>query len=278
MTTSTVHYEVVGAAAVLTLDHPPVNAMNRPLTMALAEALERAHDDTHVRAVVVTAAGQQAFCAGSDIKEIVGLREPGAAVELKLRPQKEVFDHLAHFPKPTIAALNGLCYGGGLEIAVCCDLIVAEEHVKIASPEITLGLFPSSGGTLRTTRRIGVGRAKEIMLLAEPIDALTALSWGLINRVTPTGDSLKVALGLAEQLADRPATGTAMCKAAIDLAFDTDENQALEHTLAFSERAFTSAEAGDGVDAFVAKTKPDYRLHPYPPRDAAAVTMRGADA
>lgn len=261
--TSLVRYEAIGAVAILTLDNPPMHVVNQRLTRDFDAALDLAAKDPEVRAVVVTAAGDEIFCAGSDITEFVQLRAPGAAVERKLRPQKEVFGRLAHLPKPTIAAVQGLCYGGGLEIVVCCDVIVVEEQVQIASPEIKLGLFPSSGGTIRTTRRIGVGRAKELMLGGRPITAKTALAWGLVNRVVPPGQALSAAMSWAEEFADRPAVGVAACKATIDLAFDTDENDALEQALAHSERAFTSREAVEGVEAFFAKRKPVYREIPY---------------
>jgi enoyl-CoA hydratase len=259
-----VEYRVAGPVAVLTLANPPVNVVSRPLTRDFGTQLDRAAGDPDVRAVVVAAAGEHAFCAGSDIREFPAIHEPGQAVTHKLRPQKDVFGRLAHLPKPTVAAVQALCYGGGLEIAVCCDMIVTEAHVTFASPEITLGLFPSSGGTLRTTRRIGTGRAKELMLGAQPIDAATALSWGLVNRVVGRGEGLDAAIAWATELAARPAIGVSTCKAAIELAFDRSEEEALEETLALSDRAFSSPEAREGYESFFAKRAPDYTAIPYP--------------
>ncbi len=134
---------------------------------------------------------------------------PGEVVEKKLAFEIETYNKLADFPKPTIAALDGLAYGGGLEMAVCCDLLIAAEDVRLALPEIKLGVFPGSGGTVRVTRRIGEGRAKEMMFLGEPIDARTALAWGLVNRVVPAGQALAGALELARCW---PPCPTAPCK------------------------------------------------------------------
>jgi enoyl-CoA hydratase/carnithine racemase len=174
-----------------------------------------------------------------------------------------VFARLDDFPKPTVAAINGLAYGGGLEIAVCCDLIVADETARFALPEIKLGLFPSSGGPVRVTRRVGEGRAKELMFLGEPIDASTALAWGLVNRVVTKGAAVEAALALASALAQRPPLALAMCKKAIDLALDASEDLAIAAALPLSERVYTSAESQEGVGAFLTKRKPSFpnRLH-----------------
>ena len=156
------------------------------------------------------------------------------------------------------AALGAMAYGGGLEIAACCDLLVAEERTRLALPEIKLGVFPSSGGTIRVTRRIGEGRAKEMMFLGEPIDAQTALAWGLVNRVVPNGESLAVALTLAATLATRPRTALRLCKRIIDLAYDISEEDAIRQSLIASDEAFSSPERTEGVGAFLAKRAADF--------------------
>jgi len=244
--------------AVLTLDNPPLNVVFRGLTEALGRALDALAADASVRAVVVTGAGTRAFCAGSDIAEFQPLMQPGRIGPEKLELQHAVFARLDDFPKPTVAAVNGLAYGGGLEIAVCCDLIVADAAARFALPEIKLGVFPGSGGPVRVTRRVGEGRAKELMFLGEPIDAPTALAWGLVNRVVPQGTALDVALALAAALAQRPPLALALCKQAIDLTFDRTEDAAIAAALPLSERVFTSAESKEGVRAFLAKETPNF--------------------
>lgn len=249
---------VADGVAVLTLDNPPLNVVFRGLTEALDRMLEALHADAKVRAVVVTGAGSRAFCAGSDIAEFQPLMQPGRIGPEKLELQHRVFARLDDFPKPTIAAVNGVAFGGGLEIAVCCDLIVADATARFALPEIKLGVFPGSGGPVRVTRRIGEGRAKEMMFLGDPVDASTALAWGLVNRVVAQGTALASALALASTLAQRAPLALALCKQAIDLSFDHDEDTAIAMALPLSERAFTSAESAEGVRAFLAKEAPRF--------------------
>ncbi|MFF3575136.1 enoyl-CoA hydratase/isomerase family protein [Nocardia jiangxiensis] len=245
--------------AVLTIDNPPVNAVTVALARALGDAAAELDTRDDVGVVIVTGGGTRAFSAGSDIAEFSGMLGPGEAVERKLRPQMIAFAALADMRTPTIAALNGICLGGGLEIAACCDLIVAEEQVLLGSPEIKLGVFPSSGGTFRVARRIGHGRAKEMQLLGEPVTAETALQWGLINRIAPRGQGMRVARDLAAVLMARPPRALGLCKSVIDATHDLDEAALTERSLDASEQAFTSAECAEGVRAFFAKQAPDFR-------------------
>ena len=242
--------------ATVTLDNPPLNLVNRGLVVALGDVLQTLAADPGARVVIVTGAGERAFCAGSDIAEIQSLLAPGRIVPQKLALQHKVFGWLDDFPKPTIAAVNALAFGGGLEIAVCCDLIVADERARFALPEIRLGVFPGSGGPVRVTRRIGEGRAKEMMFLGEPIDAQTALSWGLVNRIAQHGHALTAANVLAMTLAQRSPLALSLCKEAIDLALDATENDAIHAAQALADRAFGSDDAREGVRAFFAKETP----------------------
>nr|WP_314355799.1 enoyl-CoA hydratase-related protein [uncultured Achromobacter sp.] len=243
--------------AVLTLDNPPLNVVFRGLTVALGQALDALAVEPRVRAVVLAGAGR-AFCAGSDIAEFQPLMQPGRIGPEKLELQHRVFARLADFPKPTVAAVHGVAFGGGLEIAVCCDFIVADPAARFALPEIKLGVFPGSGGPVRVTRRIGVTRAKEMMLLGEPIDAATALAWGLVNRVSQAGQAQAQALALAGALGARPPLAMSLCKTAIGYSWDDTEASAIARALPLSERAFTSAEAREGVRAFLAKETPRF--------------------
>jgi enoyl-CoA hydratase len=253
-----VRTHIQDGVAVLTLDNPPLNLVTLELTRRLEAALATLARDPAVRALVVTGTGTRAFCAGSNVGEFPEMMAPGVVVEKKLARENATWSALASFPRPTIAALDGLAYGGGLELAACCDLIVAGADVRVALPEVKLGVFPGSGGTVRVTRRIGEGRAKELMFLGEPIDAPTALQWGLVNRVVPAGRALAVALDLARALAAGPAQALALCKAAVDLAWDLPEAEAVRQTLALSDQAFSSADCREGVRAFLAKEPPRF--------------------
>jgi enoyl-CoA hydratase/carnithine racemase len=180
-------------------------------------------------------------------------------VRKKLAPENEAYSRLDDFPKPTIAALNGLAYGGGLELAVCCDILIAGADVRLALPEVKLGVLPGSGGTVRVPRRIGEGRAKELMFTGDPIDAETAQRWGLVNRVVPAGQALAAALELGRTLAERPNRALQLIKEATDLAQDMPEDEAIRRTLALSEAVFRTEDAQEGVRAFFAKEPPRWR-------------------
>src|SRR5262245_1391629 len=234
--------------AVLTLNNPPLNVTTLETTRSLDVLVSRLADDPAVRVMVLTGSGARAFCAGSDIKELPAVAD--AVIEKTLARENAVFSRIAESPKPTIAALNGLAFGGGLELAVCCDLIVAEAGTRVALPEIKLGVFPGSGGTIRVTRRIGEGRAKELMFFGEPLPVETALAWGLVNRVVPRGQALEVALRMAHTLAAQPSVALEACKQSVDAAFDVAENAAVEASLRLSERVFTSEDCAEGVRAF----------------------------
>src|SRR3954451_14187965 len=232
--------------AVVTLNTPPLNLVTLEMTRRLNDTVKRLADDPAVRVLVLTGAGGKAFCAGSDIKEFPEMMAAGAVVPKKLALENEAWSRVDDFPKPTIAAVSGLAFGGGLELAVCCDLIVAEEGARVALPEIKLGVFPGSGGTIRVTRRIGEARAKEMMFFGEPIPVETALAWGLINRVVQKGEELGVAREMARTLAAQPSVALQACKQSVDMAFDRPEEDAVKASLGLSERVFTSADCPEG--------------------------------
>ena len=243
--------------ALVTLDNPPLNLVTLEMTRGLDALLSRLAADPAVRVLVLTGSGSRAFCAGSDIKEFLEVAD--AVVPKKLARENAAYSRVAEFPKPTIAALNGLAFGGGLELAVCCDLIVAEAGGRVALPEIKLGVFPGSGGTIRVTRRIGEGRAKQMMFFGEPVPVETALAWGLVNRVAPPGAAVETALTMARELAAGPNVALQLCKQSIAMAFDRPEREAVEATLALSDRAFRTADCAEGVRAFFAKQPPRFQ-------------------
>ena len=243
--------------ALVTLDNPPLNLVTLEMTRELDALLSRLAADPAVRVLVLTGSGSRAFCAGSDIKEFLEVAD--AVVPKKLARENAAYSRVAEFPKPTIAALNGIAFGGGLELAACCDLIVAEAGGSIALPEIKLGVFPGSGGTIRVTRRIGEGRAKQLMFFGEPVPVETALAWGLVNRVAPPGAAVETALTMARELAAGPNVALQLCKQSIAMAFDRPEREAVEATLALSDRAFRTADCAEGVRAFFAKQPPRFQ-------------------
>ncbi|MER9952699.1 enoyl-CoA hydratase-related protein [Mesorhizobium sp. M0047] len=259
----TIEHDIVtierhGPVGVVWLHNPPLNVVTRPLMIAFRSALEAIEADPTIRALIITGTGERAFCAGSDIREFSHALAPGEIVSEKLALQNEVFLNLERFSKPTIAAITGLAFGGGLEIAICCDLIVAEERSTFALPEIKLGVFPGSGGPIRVARRIGKSRAKEMMLLGDPIDARTAQQWGLVNRVVETGSALQCALDLATRLAAGPALALKECKDIIEQSLEMPISEALQRSMSASDRVFRSDEKREGVAAFLEKRPPNF--------------------
>jgi len=258
MTENLILCDVHDGVATVTLNNPPLNLVTLDLTRQLDATLDVLAVDRAVRVMILTGAGDRAFCAGSDLTEFPRMMGRGLVVPNKLGPENVAYSKVDDFPKPTIAAVSGLAFGGGLELAVCCDLIVVDAGTRLCLPEIKLGVFPGSGGTVRVSRRIGEGRAKEMMFFGEPIDAATALSWGLVNRVAPRGESLRVAQEMAAVLATRPSRALQLCKSAVDLAFDTTEDSAITQSLAMSDEAFSTADCKEGVRAFFAKELPRF--------------------
>jgi methylglutaconyl-CoA hydratase len=164
------------------------NALSRETLLSLGRLGRELVADPEVRAIVVTGAGDKAFCAGADLKERQGMTTDDVRVQVGLyRSELGVLDHS---PKPVIAALNGVAFGGGLELALVCDLRVAAQHAELALPETSLGIIPGAGGTQRLPRIVGEARAKEMILLGRRLSAAEALAWGLVNRVTPAGTSV----------------------------------------------------------------------------------------
>lgn len=255
---STISFRQNDGLGIITLNAPPLNLVSLEMTRDLSDLLARLDADPSVRALLLTGAGHKAFCAGSDIGEFDDYMAPGAVIEKKLARENEMYTQLARFRTPTVAAIRGVAFGGGLELAVCCDFILAAETARFALPEVRLGVFPGSGGTVRVQRRIGYTRAVEMTLLGDPIDAATALQWGLVNRIVADDRIMAEADALATRLAFGPVSQN-FAKAALRLGADAPEDVAMKETLELIDTAFNSADCREGVDAFRAKQKPVFR-------------------
>ncbi len=242
-----------GRVAVLVLNNPPMNVVTLELTREMSAALTELAADPGVGALILTGEGDRAFCAGSDIKEFPGLIADKAIVSRKLEFENQTYGQVAHFPKPTIAAIEGLALGGGLELAAGCDFLVVSDTARLGLPEIKLGGFPSSGGTVRVTQRIGLSRAKEMMMFGDMIDAQTALDWRLVNKVVPVGQVRAAALAMATRLAEGPAQAMYACKKAIEDAVNCTEAEAIATALRLSEGLSRTKDFSEGVRAFTQK-------------------------
>jgi enoyl-CoA hydratase/carnithine racemase len=247
----------LGPVAHLELVNPPLNLVTRELTGQLGEALARLAAAGDVRAVVVTGSGERAFCAGSHIGEFEGLR--GRVAEGKLLLEKLVYRQLAELPMPTIAAIEGDALGGGLELALCCDLRIASARARLGMPEVRLAVLPGSGGTQRLPRVVGPARAKELILTGRIISADEAERIGLVNEVVPAGGARVRADAVADEIAARGPLAVREAKRLIDAAMDLDLDAGLAAELDASERIFASEDMLEGANAFFGKRDPEYR-------------------
>ncbi|MDJ0925407.1 MAG: enoyl-CoA hydratase-related protein [Acidimicrobiia bacterium] len=237
-----------GVITTIRLVNPPLNLISAEVTGAMQQALDRIESDPQVRVVVLCGSGDRAFCAGSDVKEFPSLR--GLVGEGKLIAENAMYDRFAALPMPTIAAIEGDALGGGLELALCCDLRVAARTARLGMPEARLGVIPGSGGTQRLPRLIGLARAKELILLGELIDADTAFGFGLVNRVVATGEAEQAALGLAQMLARRGPVALREAKRLLDTTLDGSLREGQAAELEASERVFASDDMLEGAAAF----------------------------
>jgi enoyl-CoA hydratase len=240
----------------ITLDNPPLNLVTVEMTENLGQELRKVAADDSIRAVVVTGAGTRSFCAGSDVKEFEGLF--GRVSEGKLLLEKLVYRQFADLPMPTIAAIEGDALGGGLELALCCDLRVASTDAKLGMPEVRLGVIPGSGGTQRLPSVIGPARAKEMILTGELVDATEAERIGLVNRVASPGESAALAASIAATIAERGPLAVREAKRLIDFAATPDIDAGLAAELDASERIFSSQDMLEGARAFFEKRPPEF--------------------
>lgn len=232
--------ELDGPVAVVTLQRPErMNALSRVLLQEIGTVFRALAADPAVRAVVLTGSGEKAFCAGADLKERQGMTEDDVRALLGL--YRESFGAVDACPKPVVAAIQGVALGGGFELALACDLRVASKSAKIGMPEVTLGIYPSAGGTWRLPRLVGLGRAKELIYTGRIVDASEAAGWGLFESLVET-DAKREALRLARLIAANAPLAVQVAKVSLNAAakvnaapmewvgqgllFDSDEKRA----------------------------------------------------
>lgn len=249
--TQFVSVDVVDHVAVIEIDHPPVNALNATVIAELDDALGQIEGLPDVAAIVVKGGGTRAFVAGADITEFVGL-EAETAAALAGRLQR-LTNRIVACDKPVVAVIDGFCLGGGLELALACDIRVAGEGALLGLPEVKLGLLPGGGGTQRLHRVVGPGRARLLTLLGDPIPATTAYEWGLVDRVVPSDQLDEAALELARAFADRPAYALAEIKALLNETADGSVQDGLRLEAEAFGRCIESADGREGVAAFIEK-------------------------
>ena len=247
-----------GNVRVLTIDkEPQMNVLSRALVAELAVQARQASVEAGVRAVVVTGAGNRAFCAGANLKERTGWTEDD--IRRWLVELHAGFREIERCQKPWIAAVNGLALGGGCELALCCDLRVMDPAAQIGLTETKVGIIPGGGGTVRLSRVVGLGRARDLILTARRVPAAEALQLGLANRVSAAGESVAAAVALGAEIAANAPLGIAAAKASIDEAWDLPMDVALEAERRHYEKVLLSDDRLEGLKAFAEKRPPAWK-------------------
>ena len=257
MSYETITVEKRGAVAVLTVNRPDkLNALNKDVHREGVAALEDLRRDDAVRVLVITGAGEKSFIAGADISEFAG-QTPVS--QRDLFHEKTFFNSLDTFPKPVIAMINGFCLGGGCELALACDIRVCSESARFSQPEINLGIMPGGGGTQRLTNLIGEGRAMEMILTGDMIDAATAHKFGLVNHVHPADQLEAETIKLAEKIAEKAPIALQLCKEAVKFASRSNLDEGLRREVDLFAICFSTEDKTEGVSAFLEKRKPAFK-------------------
>ena len=241
----------------LTINRPDKrNALNQASRDEIVHALESLQSSGDSRVLIVTGAGDKAFIAGADISEFEGRT---ALTQREAMKGLRIFDAVEEFPKPVIAMINGFCLGGGLELALACDLRFASDNAKLGQPEINLGIIPGGGGTQRLTRLVGEGKSMELILTGDPIDAAQAKGIGLVNDVFPANELRDRVHAVAVRIAEKSPIALRMAKEAVKTAARTTLREGLSRETDLFCLTFGSQDKEEGVRAFLEKRKPDFK-------------------
>lgn len=241
--------------ALIELNRPKeLNALNLQLMGELRDALKELDNDDEVRAIILTG-NEKAFAAGADIKQMAGK----SAVDMLKIDQFSTWDQIRKTKKPLIAAVSGFALGGGCELAMTCDMIVASETAKFGQPEIKIGVMPGAGGTQRLTKAIGKARAMELVLTGRFISGEEAVQYGLANKVVPVEMYLYEATKLAEEIAQMSPIAAQLAKEAVNRSFETHLDEGLTFERKNFYLTFASEDQTEGMNAFVEKRKPEYK-------------------
>jgi enoyl-CoA hydratase/carnithine racemase len=256
--TGMVSLTVEEGVATVTVDKPPVNALDETTLAGLGEAAKTIRDDADVRAVVLTGAGSKTFMAGADLAEIHEALGVAGGMDGHVALTVPTFDAWRRLPQPVVAAVTAHAVGGGLEFALLCDLIVAEPRCRFGLPEVTLGLIPGGGGTQRLPRRVPAAIAAEMLLLGGTIKADRALECGLVNEVVGEGEALARSQEIAARLAALPAVAVQSAKRALRGTLDAGLDAGLVAERELFLEVCATADAREGAEAFLAKRAPSF--------------------
>lgn len=252
------YYEITNHTAIVTIDHPPMNALDVATKEAIGNVFMELDERRHeIRAVVLRGAGGKAFAAGADIKSFLTLT-PDVA-KRRLSRSHEIYGMVENFQWPVIAAIHGFCLGGGLELALCCDIRYAEETAKFGFPEVNLSVFPGNGGMWRSLYHLPFGKLKELVYAGELIDAKEALGLGLIEKVVPAGKSLEASLEFVNKMIEKGPIGIMAAKRIMNRARDISLTYGLELESDLWAGLTATEDMKEGAKAFLEKRKPQYK-------------------
>jgi enoyl-CoA hydratase/carnithine racemase len=251
-------YDKQGPLGWITLNRPEVlNAVNADLREHLPNAVAQAENDPEVRVIIIRGAGERAFSAGADVKEF---RAPESVVEARqARVRRSWLGKLAEAAKPSIAAIHGFCLGGGLELALACDIRIASDDTQLGLPEVSLGILPGSGGTQRLSRLVGLGPALHLILTSERIGAEEAYRLGLVTKLVPRGQLLAEAERLALLIASHAPLAVALAKEVVHKGYELSLEAGLRLESDLATLLLTTEDRLEGAAAFREKRKPVYR-------------------
>lgn len=254
---STLLLETTDNICLITINRPDkLNALNRIVIDELKSAIDDVYSTAEIKSAIITGSGDRAFVAGADISEFQDLtKEEGMAMAKK---GQDLFFQIENSPKPIIAAVNGFALGGGCELAMSCHFRIASENAKFGQPEVNLGLVPGYGGTQRLTHLIGRGRALELLISGNLIDAKTALSYGLVNHLSTFPELLNAARSILQTINSKAPIAVTKCIAAVNAVFDKKLNGHEVEMKAFGE-CFATEDLKEGAKAFLEKRKPQFK-------------------
>lgn len=239
----------------ITINRPEkLNALNQQVMEELGQAMDEAENDSQVRSIIITGAGEKAFVAGADIKEFLAVSEG----EKLAKKGQDIFFKIENASKPVVAAVNGFALGGGCELAMACHFRLASENAKFGQPEVNLGLIPGYGGTQRLTQLIGKGRAMELLLTGNMLDASTALQYGLVNYVVPANELIARTIALLDVINKKAPIAVRECIKAVNAVYDPGKNGFEEEAKSFGI-TFKTEDMKEGATAFLEKRKAEFK-------------------
>ena len=253
----TLLFEKRDRVGIITINRPEKrNALNIKTREEGAALLDELRGDTSIGVVVITGAGDKAFIAGADIAEFAGRT---AMMQRDVMTARSLFTAIDTFPKPIIAMINGYCLGGGCELALACDIRIASETASFGQPEINLGIIPGGGGTQRLTRLVGEGKAMEMILTGDMIDAKSAYAIGLVNQVFPADQLQAKTMEIANRIAEKSPIALSLAKESVKLASRSNLDEGLRREVDLFALCFSTEDKNEGVSAFLEKRKPEFK-------------------